>query len=457
MFWIEGLRRTTTVHASVLATTYPLMLVVVLSLGGVHITLLEKIGVVVAFIGLGITSFAASNPSLVMQLMAMSGGVSSWASTGTMDDSRLYLLGDTLCLLSAVCETSVILNRQQTRVYVPLFTYTAATTAVVAIVASMFALLFGGRVFCLQDTCLFGWLAPAWAPYVLAYSFVSVSMFVCFNYALSFFSPLLFSAITLVDPACTALVSWALEIESLPDVYTWLGGLTVIGGIALVLYGESYREKLQQQERQGRHLVGGVEFGSIPDLRRVGSGLGSGIGVEGNGSSPRTELESPGSDEREKASAGSPVSIMLSPKRGEEGWTWRNAGRSDTRRPHLWRRFSSGLNTLLAGTGRARTAGYGVIGGAAGDRNWGRGWSRGSAGRSAETSTGAGVGQGTGTGTGRVSNTTWVGPADSEQDKDQDKAEEKGKGGDGESNGDDEGGYFYYQRGALWPQELATV
>jgi len=33
----------------------------------------------------------------------------------------------------------------------------------------LFALLFGGRVFCLQDTCLFGWLAPAWAPY-LTYS-----------------------------------------------------------------------------------------------------------------------------------------------------------------------------------------------------------------------------------------------------------------------------------------------
>lgn len=172
MFWIEGLRLTTTVHASVLATTYPLMLVVVLSLGGVPISILEKVGVITAMVGLVITSFAAAPPSIIVQLIGMSGGVSSissWASLSTVDDARLYLLGDTLCLMSAVCETAVILNRQQTRVYVPLFTYTAATTAVVAMIASIIALFFGAQVFCLQDTCLLGWLHPSWAPYLLSY------------------------------------------------------------------------------------------------------------------------------------------------------------------------------------------------------------------------------------------------------------------------------------------------
>lgn len=134
-------------------------------------------------------------------------------------------------------------------------------------------------------------------------------MFVCFNFALSFFSPLLFSAITLVDPACTALVSWALEIEGLPDLLTWVGGLTVIGGIALVLYGESSRTKRHQRQQLEERGVG-----SIADARRVGPGPGV-VGVEGTGSSPRTELESPSSDGRAKESL-SPVSVMLSPRRG---------------------------------------------------------------------------------------------------------------------------------------------
>ena len=46
----------------------------------------------------------------------------------------------------------------------------------------------------------------------------------CFNYSLQFFSPLLFSSITLVDPACTGLVSWMAGIEGIPDIYTWVGG-----------------------------------------------------------------------------------------------------------------------------------------------------------------------------------------------------------------------------------------
>jgi drug/metabolite transporter (DMT)-like permease len=105
-----------------------------------------------------------------MQLIAMAGGLSPWAAPSSIDDDpSLYLLGDTLCLMSAVCETAVILNRQQTRIWVPLFTYTAATTAVVAVVAAVFALVFGAGVFCLQDTCLLGWLNPAWAPYLLSY------------------------------------------------------------------------------------------------------------------------------------------------------------------------------------------------------------------------------------------------------------------------------------------------
>ena len=74
-----------------------------------------------------------------------------------------------------------------------------------------------------------------WITKALPYSAVGVALFMCFNYSLQFFSPLLFSAITLVDPACTGLVSWAVGIEGIPDIYTWVRGLNTCARLKLLL------------------------------------------------------------------------------------------------------------------------------------------------------------------------------------------------------------------------------
>ena len=54
----------------------------------------------------------------------------------------------------------MIMNRQKTRPYVPLFTYTAVTTLIVAMVCSVLAVVVGGHVFCLDTNCLLGYLSP---------------------------------------------------------------------------------------------------------------------------------------------------------------------------------------------------------------------------------------------------------------------------------------------------------
>ena len=149
------------------------------------------------------------------------------------------------------------MNRQKTRPYVPLFLYTAVTTMIVAMVCSILAVCVGGKVFCLHTDCLLGYISPQvrfkdtlnhphrppppptphpitnpliqfnqhtlqWITKALPYSAVGVALFMCFNYSLQYFSPLLFSAITLVDPACTGFVSWFFGIEGIPDKYTWV-------------------------------------------------------------------------------------------------------------------------------------------------------------------------------------------------------------------------------------------
>jgi threonine/homoserine efflux transporter RhtA len=43
-------------------------------------------------------------------------------------------------------------------------------------------------------------------------------------------SPMVFSAMTLIDPAITAVLSWLIGVEKLPSLLTWLGGVVVMAG-----------------------------------------------------------------------------------------------------------------------------------------------------------------------------------------------------------------------------------
>ena len=101
-FWVIGLQFTTTVRASLLSTTYPIMLVGVLSFKGISISLLEKLGVFVAMLGLIVTTLSANRASVMVDLLARHSPDMSRKVTfpaGSPGELQ-YLLGDALCLMS---------------------------------------------------------------------------------------------------------------------------------------------------------------------------------------------------------------------------------------------------------------------------------------------------------------------------------------------------------------------
>jgi drug/metabolite transporter (DMT)-like permease len=99
--WVYALQYTTTVRASVFASSHPLMLVVLLSILGHKVSLLEWLGVLVAIGGLLLCS-----------------GQGFFDTGGASAGSTLF--GDGLCLVAAMAEVLVLLNRQKTKKYVPL-------------------------------------------------------------------------------------------------------------------------------------------------------------------------------------------------------------------------------------------------------------------------------------------------------------------------------------------------
>ena len=104
---------------------------------------------------------------------------------------------------------------------------------------------------------------------------------------MQYIPPLIFSACGLVDPAITAILSWAIGVESLPTLVTWIGGFTVMTGVGVISLGDHYRTEEEHKQAaaatadtgsarsaQG-HVVDGSEIDSDVSSKSSGSESGS--------------------------------------------------------------------------------------------------------------------------------------------------------------------------------------
>jgi len=233
LFWIVGLQYTTTFKASVVANLHPILLVMSLAAGGTAVSCLEWVGVLVSFGGILLISLRERPSHLPPEVVAH-------------DKEWLGLL---LCFVSAACEVLVVFNRLKTKRFVPLMQYTAATTVVVALISSLSFLVlesdadssWAGSIFCRgleSDHCIIGWTSYKWIRKVFLFGFIiGVICFTGFNYALQHIPPLVYSSLTLLDPAVTAALSWLIGVEALPGWLVWLGGLVVMSGVGLISAG----------------------------------------------------------------------------------------------------------------------------------------------------------------------------------------------------------------------------
>lgn len=103
--WIIGIRFTTLVRASLLCNTHPVFLVIIVRCMGSMVTWLEWGGVSVTMFGLVLSS-----------LKDLFQGAAEGASARNENE----WIGDSLCIVAAVGEVMVLLNRVKTKKYVPI-------------------------------------------------------------------------------------------------------------------------------------------------------------------------------------------------------------------------------------------------------------------------------------------------------------------------------------------------
>eukprot|EP01040_Poterioochromonas_malhamensis_P009902 gene9902-10759_t len=273
LLWVLGLRFISTYKASVIATCHPILLVVFLRLTGKEVSMYEWVGVFVAFSGVLVSNFSnfiegdsAEDPTMAADMSKV--------------PIHLQMVGFFLCILAAASEVGVIINRIKTRKYVPLLQYTVGTTFVVffyAIITSItlekiqiFDISSDSVSICYHSNCIFGWLSHYWRWRMLVFGlWVGAVCITGFNYAMSYIPALVFSSLSLLDPTITAVLSWVLSLEGLPTIYSWLGGVVVIVGVSIIMYGEKQREKEPVKDSTDEAEVDNEETSAI-ELKRRG-------------------------------------------------------------------------------------------------------------------------------------------------------------------------------------------
>lgn len=266
LFWILGLRYVSSFMASVIFSTHPLMLCLFLKLSGSPVSMVEMIGVMIAFMGLLVSCL----PDLLLSDAhtdtvpdTVSDTDNTVPDTHSMITTGQMVIGITFCFASAACEVLVLFNRIATKKHVPLMQYTAATSLVVMIISTIASLILEDSLLICPhgcvEVCIWGWTSGHWILIILLFGFVVGVVFIAgFNYALQHIPPLVFSSLSLADPALTAGFSWVFGIEG-----SWLGGIIVMSGVGVISYGEHRRTS---SSSSSSHTTTGVEVELISVL-----------------------------------------------------------------------------------------------------------------------------------------------------------------------------------------------
>jgi drug/metabolite transporter (DMT)-like permease len=113
VLWVVALKYTSSVHASLITSTQPMILCIYYQIIGIHISRTEWLGMLLSMSGIAIASMSKLLP----------GGHESDQDEDVIVHSNSVkeeILGDALCLLSAVFEVFILINRNKVKPYVPL-------------------------------------------------------------------------------------------------------------------------------------------------------------------------------------------------------------------------------------------------------------------------------------------------------------------------------------------------
>ena len=218
--WLMSLDRTTLTHSLLFVTAHPLVIIIGLWLLRKPATKMQSIGALVGFIGAAVV---------------VGGGAS---------ETGVSLYGDFLAFLGAVTVVGYLAIGRMVRGWMPLFLYAFPVTLVSAIALTAWAILSEGLTFNLDDmTGAFGWISVTWIIYV-GYLALGPGLLghTGINAVLRWIPPLTISMMLIMEPVIGSIIGWIVGVDSIPQIWTLIGGLLMVSGLALVTFDSESEE-----------------------------------------------------------------------------------------------------------------------------------------------------------------------------------------------------------------------
>jgi len=218
--WLMSLDRTTLTHSLLFVTAHPLVIIIGLWLLRKPATKMQSIGALVGFIGAAVV---------------VGGGAS---------ETGVSLYGDFLAFLGAVTVVGYLAIGRMVRGWMPLFLYAFPVTLVSAVALTAWAILSEGLTFNLDDmTGAFGWISITWILYV-GYLALGPGLLghTGINAVLRWIPPLTISMMLIMEPVIGSIIGWIVGVDSIPQIWTLIGGLLMVSGLALVTFDSESEE-----------------------------------------------------------------------------------------------------------------------------------------------------------------------------------------------------------------------
>ncbi len=224
--WLMSLDRTTLTHSLLFVTAHPLVIIVGLWLLRKPATKMQSIGALVGFAGAAVV---------------VGGGGS---------EAGVTLYGDFLAFLGAVTVVGYLAIGRMVRGWMPLFLYAFPVTLVSAIVLTAWAIVAEDLTLNLDDMSgAFGWISATWLIYV-GYLALGPGLLghTGINAVLRWIPPLTISMILIMEPVIGSIIGWVFGVDSIPGMWTLIGGILMVSGLALVTFNSENEEASQPSD-----------------------------------------------------------------------------------------------------------------------------------------------------------------------------------------------------------------
>jgi len=169
---------------------------------------------------------------------------------GGGSEAGVTLYGDFLAFLGAVTVVGYLAIGRMVRGWMPLFLYAFPVTLVSAIVLTAWAIVAEDLTLNLDDMSgAFGWISATWLIYV-GYLALGPGLLghTGINAVLRWIPPLTISMILILEPVIGSIIGWVFGVDSIPGMWTLIGGILMVSGLALVTFNSENEEASQPSD-----------------------------------------------------------------------------------------------------------------------------------------------------------------------------------------------------------------